>query len=93
MSATKKQPRLKTGICRVCGCTDKDGCAEGCEWADSNRTVCSTCFDLDTAAKLQRRRQAVAELEIEHGQVMAFIAQNVEDAAELAARIAYLAGQ
>jgi hypothetical protein len=30
--------------CRVCGCTERDACPDGCSWADYD--LCSTC---DTA--------------------------------------------
>jgi len=28
-------------ICRVCGCSDNNACAEGCSWVESD--LCSTC--------------------------------------------------
>jgi hypothetical protein len=28
-------------VCLVCGCTDSEACAEGCEWVRPN--VCSQC--------------------------------------------------
>lgn len=33
----------KIGIpaCRACGCTDLDGCEDGCAWVEEN--LCSTC--------------------------------------------------
>lgn len=31
------------GICRDCGCTDEDGCPEGCSWANAEHTLCSSC--------------------------------------------------
>lgn len=31
------------GICRYCGCTDEEGCPEGCSWANEGETVCSSC--------------------------------------------------
>lgn len=33
----------RPGVCRVCGCTDAYGCAEGCAWADASRTICTQC--------------------------------------------------
>jgi hypothetical protein len=33
----------RRGVCRVCGCTDERACAEGCSWANRERTVCSAC--------------------------------------------------
>lgn len=29
--------------CRVCGCTQADGCPGGCEWVDDD--LCSVCSD------------------------------------------------
>jgi hypothetical protein len=31
------------GICIGCGCTDDDGCENGCWWADDTETICSNC--------------------------------------------------
>jgi hypothetical protein len=31
------------GVCRVCGCTQDSGCAEGCSWVDATCTLCSAC--------------------------------------------------
>lgn len=37
------------GICRICGCTDKDcrqcieATGEPCSWADETHTICSRC--------------------------------------------------
>jgi hypothetical protein len=36
---------LLAGICRVCGCTEQSGCADGCEWTSADRTLCSRCRD------------------------------------------------
>ena len=38
----------ETGFCRVCGCTDEDGCSPdgagiSCRWTDYARTLCSRC--------------------------------------------------
>lgn len=27
--------------CRICGCTERDACSNGCSWVDAN--LCSTC--------------------------------------------------
>ena len=35
---------MMAGTCRYCTCTDADGCEGGCNWADPDRTICSTCF-------------------------------------------------
>jgi len=32
----------KNMACRVCGCTDEFGCAEGCEWVQPG--LCSACL-------------------------------------------------
>jgi hypothetical protein len=32
---------LKNPTCRVCGCTDLDGCGGGCSWVESD--LCSAC--------------------------------------------------
>ena len=29
-------------LCRVCGCTDEAGCADGCEWVEVD--LCSSCW-------------------------------------------------
>lgn len=29
--------------CRVCGCTQTDACANGCEWVEDH--LCSVCHD------------------------------------------------
>ncbi len=44
--------RPKPGTCRVCGCTDEMGCAEGCGWADEDRTLCDSvvCLLVETLA-------------------------------------------
>lgn len=38
-----------SGVCRVCGCTEKDPCFHpeygNCWWVDSNMTLCSHCAD------------------------------------------------
>jgi hypothetical protein len=35
--------QLKAGVCFGCGCTDEESCFEGCEWIDSDHTMCSAC--------------------------------------------------
>ncbi len=34
-----------TGTCRVCSCTDAEGCAYGCGWVDEEHTLCSVCYE------------------------------------------------
>jgi len=43
-----KRERHPSGVCRVCGCTDQDGCWEGCYWADDSHTLCSACVGVVT---------------------------------------------
>jgi len=52
------------GMCRVCGCTDDDGCPPpGCWWPPGGlHTICSACAELDPAAKAARRAQAIDAL-------------------------------
>jgi hypothetical protein len=55
------------GVCLTCGCTDRAGCPEGCEWADDLHTLCTSCKPLSPAETAQKRREAIAELEMERG--------------------------
>jgi len=35
---------LGAGCCRVCGCTDRYGCPQGCAWLDlAKRDLCTRC--------------------------------------------------
>jgi hypothetical protein len=34
-------PSLLGPVCRVCGCSEQDGCDVGCGWADDN--LCTAC--------------------------------------------------
>lgn len=52
----------KQGICSVCGCTDQEGCPEGCSWANDARTICSACIDLSEEEREEKRTDAFAEL-------------------------------
>lgn len=36
-------PSLLGGVCRACGCTQEDGCPEGCGWAAED--LCTACVD------------------------------------------------
>lgn len=29
--------------CKHCGCTNLEGCSNGCFWVDAEKTVCSNC--------------------------------------------------
>lgn len=31
------------GVCRKCGCTPDNPCEGGCDWANSERTLCTSC--------------------------------------------------
>jgi hypothetical protein len=44
--------------CRVCGCTDELGCAEGCEWVESD--LCSQC---DPATRVEDEPPPLAPAE------------------------------
>lgn len=46
--------RPKPGTCRVCGCTDEMGCAEGCEWADASLCTSLVCMLVDTLSYVER---------------------------------------
>ncbi len=35
--------RPRAGTCRVCGCTEAAACAGGCGWADTTKTLCTSC--------------------------------------------------
>lgn len=39
------------GTCKVCGCTETTPCEGGCAWADSTRTVCTACVELEPGEK------------------------------------------
>ena len=60
--------------CRVCGCTEADGCPEGCSWVDDD--LCSICasaaeaiaawiYGARRANKTALWREAVGKLERE----------------------------
>ena len=53
----------RKGICSVCGCTDNEGCGEGCTWFDLNHSLCSVCWQLSAAQRLRKRDAALADLE------------------------------
>lgn len=44
--AIKKITRPRSGVCRVCGCTDQHACDGGCSWADASHTLCTNCVGL-----------------------------------------------
>jgi len=38
--------KVKSGVCRFCGCTEEHGCEDGmtvCHWVDLDKTICSKC--------------------------------------------------
>lgn len=43
----KKNPRIKRGICIICGCSNEDACMNEdhgpCFWFDNHETLCSHC--------------------------------------------------
>jgi hypothetical protein len=50
LSGAPKEVGPKPGVCFGCGCTDEESCSEGdqhrgegCEWIDSDHTMCSAC--------------------------------------------------
>lgn len=49
------------GTCRWCGCTDDQGCAEGCGWANARHTLCTSCVNLDRDVRSVRGRRHLAE--------------------------------
>lgn len=44
---------LPLRTCRVCGCTDDDGCCEGCWWAAPG--LCSSCEGLPLVGQPKQR--------------------------------------
>lgn len=39
----KKWQEQGTWVCNECGCTEIQGCIEGCYWVEKN--LCSVCFE------------------------------------------------
>jgi hypothetical protein len=56
----------RPGVCRWCGCTERnacdDGLAGGCSWANRAATLCSACvvFDREMRTAAGRRRIVAA---------------------------------
>lgn len=48
MKADPQKARRKPvgGRCRICGCTDLEGCPDGCAWSDREHTLCSICHHM-----------------------------------------------
>ena len=48
----------KSGVCRWCGCTERDPCPEGCGWVNREQTLCTSCreFDRQIRTPIGRRR-------------------------------------
>lgn len=53
---------LQPGRCRWCGCTDENGCANGCTWWTSDYTLCSECAPFDAAIRTRRGRAALLDV-------------------------------
>lgn len=58
LEQVKRSPGFK-GICRICGCTERNACTgqgllrdETCGWANKEQTLCSN-FDCVQRAKLE----------------------------------------
>lgn len=49
IAAAARQPTVEweiedwSAVCRVCGCTDDEGCVGGCEWVEVD--LCSRCVE------------------------------------------------
>lgn len=43
---------MTPGTCMFCSCTDRKPCEGGCNWANTQRTVCSSCEYAKTVAEL-----------------------------------------
>ncbi len=41
--SVKQKSKFKSGVCRVCGCTDDTPCEGGCAWTDKTKTLCTVC--------------------------------------------------
>lgn len=46
------------GVCRGCGCTDAEGCIEGCHWVDETHTLCSMCGGSQPAGKKASKKRS-----------------------------------
>jgi len=55
LTSTVKRDRNGLVRCRVCGCTERDACANSCSWVEFN--LCSTC-DAAKEALLEWHEQA-----------------------------------
>jgi hypothetical protein len=54
------------GICNICACTDEEGCAEGCAWADREHTLCTACKSLSITERAAKRDEVRGELQMRH---------------------------
>lgn len=45
MECAKRGNIENLNTCIYCGCTDLNGCSNGCWWIDTNKSVCSNCSD------------------------------------------------
>lgn len=48
-------PGTVTGTCRVCRCTDENGCVAGCSWSNAAHTLCTLCVGYSHAIKFVAR--------------------------------------
>jgi hypothetical protein len=39
---------IRSGVCRICGCTHERPCAVGCAWMDNGHTLCSVCHEIQS---------------------------------------------
>lgn len=53
------------GVCRVCACTEEDGCPEGCAWVNKKQDLCTACAELDQDGRYEKRGDARSELEMQ----------------------------
>lgn len=54
--AAAGQTEATPGTCKVCGCTETTPCEDGCAWADSSRTVCTACVELEPGEKPVKKK-------------------------------------
>jgi hypothetical protein len=53
--------RLKPGVCRWCGCTERDPCPGGCGWADRQQTLCTSCAPFNREIQTTTGRKKIAQ--------------------------------
>ncbi len=56
--APKKRGKPKSGVCRVCGCTEGYPCIDEetgpCDWTDKTKTLCTACKRKEEVAGLEK---------------------------------------